>query len=507
MISINSLQLDDLAGKIKVNVKTTLYNKIIKLFVWNSKTFRDVDKAIDLSHLLSGISEIENFYIKAKDLQVEQITGLWFFEFQSNEARDNVTFGIVKNFILYNECLLDKLLKIDIDGCNPTTENRCNECVEDIFYINVLLTTLEEAIKYNYYKEAIRIIENLDDLCDICGTCPDYGTTIYKYEDFYSKPTELSPIPEFPTTPISEPIVSRPPVSKPPISEPIISKPDLHDDTVTIKYKPEEPELIASKEEVTKEVIEPIITPVEAKFEEKGIVTKKKEIIAKDDYVTLEFDGEKEIIAKDDYVTLEFDGEKEIIAKDDYVTLEFDGEKEIIAKDDYVTLEFDGEKEIIAKDDYVTLEFDGEKEIIAKDDYVTLEFDGEKEIIAKDDYVTLEFDGEKEIIAKDDYVTLEFDGEKEIIAKDDYVTLEFDGEKEIIAKDDYVTLEFDGEKEIIAKDDYVTLEFDDEKEIIAKEEVKKEVIAKEEVKKEVIEQTPFPQPVANDDTFNITVKL
>ena len=460
MISINSLQLDDLAGKIKVNVKTTLYNKIIKLFVWNSKTFRDVDKAIDLSHLLSGISEIENFYIKAKDLQVEQITGLWFFEFQSNEARDNVTFGIVKNFILYNECLLDKLLKIDIDGCNPTTENRCNECVEDIFYINVLLTTLEEAIKYNYYKEAIRIIENLDDLCDICGTCPDYGTTIYKYEDFYKKPTELSPIPEFPTTPISEPIVSRPPVSKPPVSKPIISK-------------PEEPELIASKEEVTKEVIEPIITPVEAKFEEKGIVTKKKEIIAKDDYVTLEFGGEKEIIAKDDYVTLEFDGEKEIIAKDDYVTLEFDGEKEIIAKDDYVTLEFDGEKEIIAKDDYVTLEFDGEKEIIAKDDYVTLEFDGEKEIIAKDDYVTLEFDGEKEIIAKDDYVTLEFDGEKEIIAKDDYVTLEFD----------------------------------DEKEIIAKEEVKKEVIAKEEVKKEVIEQTPFPQPVANDDTFNITVKL
>lgn len=187
MVSINTLQIDTFAEKIDVDVSTTSGNTITNVYVWKSEDFKDYSKAIDLSSLLEGTDETESFAIFAQEhLNVEKITGLWFIEFQSDEDivpddcsnNSNTAIGVVANLIPYHECVLNKLLSIEVDDCKPVVEDNCDECSGNIYYINTLLTALNEAIRFGYYEEAIRIIKNLDDLCDVCHTCPDYGDTL-----------------------------------------------------------------------------------------------------------------------------------------------------------------------------------------------------------------------------------------------------------------------------------------------------------------------------------------
>ena len=186
MISINTLKIDVFAEKIIVDVSTTPGTVITKVLVWNSDTFKDYSQAIDLSSLIDGSDETESFSIFAQEhLNVEKITGLWFVEFESDEeiipddciTNTNTALGVTANLIPYHECILNKLLKTDVDECKPVINNECNECAGNVFYINTLLTTVRDAIKFGYYEEAAKIINNLNDLCDVCHTCPDYGNT------------------------------------------------------------------------------------------------------------------------------------------------------------------------------------------------------------------------------------------------------------------------------------------------------------------------------------------
>lgn len=187
MISINLLQIDEFAEKINVDVNTTSGNKITKVYVWSSDTFKDYSKAIDLSSLIDGSDNTESFSIFAQEhLGVEKIVGLWFVEFESDEEiipdncidNSNTGLGVVANLIPYHECVLNKLLAIEVDDCKPVINDGCDECSGNIYYINTLVTTLKDAIQFGYYEEAIRIIKTLDDLCDVCHTCPGYGDTL-----------------------------------------------------------------------------------------------------------------------------------------------------------------------------------------------------------------------------------------------------------------------------------------------------------------------------------------
>jgi len=187
MITINTLQIDELADKITVNVSAPTGNRITRIYAWNSETFKDYSQAIDLSSYIDPSTETQSFSIFAvQNLEVEKITGLWFFEFESDEvvAQDdcnpdsNKRIGVVANLIPYHECILNKLLATEIEDCKPVIQTDCDECSGNIYYINALLTTLQDAILFGYYEEAIRIVKNLDDLCDICNTCPDYGDTL-----------------------------------------------------------------------------------------------------------------------------------------------------------------------------------------------------------------------------------------------------------------------------------------------------------------------------------------
>lgn len=174
MIIIDTLKIDSVAESITIDVKTDVGNLITKVSVWNTDTYKDPTKVIDLSSLLLNTSEKENLTISAQDLNVEKITGIWFIEFESNaplntDGSPDTSLGVVANLIQYYEYVLSGLLKIGSDIASCTNEE-CSSNRENLFYVDALLNTLKDAIRFGYYEESIKMINNLDDLCNICNS-------------------------------------------------------------------------------------------------------------------------------------------------------------------------------------------------------------------------------------------------------------------------------------------------------------------------------------------------
>ena len=164
MITIKNLKINNDSSKINVNVETVKDKKFTKVLLWDFKTFKDYTKAIDLSSLLTvaaSRNNIETFEIVPSNINQTSFLGLFFLEFSDDNKQKKI--GLVSNFIKYYECLLDKTLKIDLKNKN-----------DDTFYLSTLLNTLNSTVKWGFYTEAISIIKTLEELCEICSTCPDY---------------------------------------------------------------------------------------------------------------------------------------------------------------------------------------------------------------------------------------------------------------------------------------------------------------------------------------------
>lgn len=190
MVNINTLQIDTLVKQIDVSISTTEGKIFTKVLAWKAEDFKDYEKALDLSSLLSAVDNVENFSIYPEEnLGVETITGLWFFEFETNEetetdscsVNNNTGVGVVSNLIPYFDSITDKLLSIDINGCDPTFTPDCTECqqgVTNIFYVNSLLTSLKYTTQNGYYEEAIKIQKTLEEILEVCNSCPNYTDTL-----------------------------------------------------------------------------------------------------------------------------------------------------------------------------------------------------------------------------------------------------------------------------------------------------------------------------------------
>lgn len=184
MITINSLKIDQVYENINVDVVTPVGSEIIKMLVFTKDTYKDYSKAIDLSSLLSSTTNTEVLTIPASALGLEKLNGVFFIEFESNEVivptdliDSNVTLGLVSNFIKYHNCLLERVLTLDIIGCEQVKED-CVECNKNLPFISTLLQSLNLSITFGNYEESIKILNMLDDMCDICHTCPEYGDTL-----------------------------------------------------------------------------------------------------------------------------------------------------------------------------------------------------------------------------------------------------------------------------------------------------------------------------------------
>jgi hypothetical protein len=179
MVTIKLLDLNSAATAITVSVETDqIGHTITKALIWDKNTYNDPTTAIDLTSLLDGTNQTEDFIVSNTVLGVDNIKGLYIMEFTSSEETDNIQTGVVANLVPYHECILDKALQTDIKNCSIQKPN-CKES-DNLLFTSTLLDTLYDTILFDLIEESIQIIETLDDLCEVCVNCPDYNVTLAK---------------------------------------------------------------------------------------------------------------------------------------------------------------------------------------------------------------------------------------------------------------------------------------------------------------------------------------
>ncbi len=178
MTIINSLKINKNASSIEVDAQIPVDFTESRLLLWDIDTFKDYEKAIDLSSLIKGTDNNAIFDIPSSEVNLKTFSGLFFLEFSeldtTSQEYGQKVFGLVSNFMNYHECLLNKVLSIDISNCEKI-DSDCDGCGKNIYLLSTLISSLEKSIHLNFYSEAISIIRNIETLCDICPTCPDYG--------------------------------------------------------------------------------------------------------------------------------------------------------------------------------------------------------------------------------------------------------------------------------------------------------------------------------------------
>lgn len=191
MVTINRLELNSDASEIDVTVSNNLTGGFYKAVIWNIMD----NKEFDISHLLSK-SGGEVFKIPAEEMGLQTFTGIFkvkfYFQSQCGQViipgpvgeptqysqplpgdvdcdgvKEEATASVINTFAYY-QCLIDKSLSIPVSDCTSLLEDT------QPYLISILLSSLELAFLNTpmLEKEAVKIMERLEDICNICGTCP-----------------------------------------------------------------------------------------------------------------------------------------------------------------------------------------------------------------------------------------------------------------------------------------------------------------------------------------------
>jgi len=184
MVNINTFKIDDFGTNILVDVSVPVGQLVTTAKIWKSSDYKSNTTYIDVSDLLLNQSEVENFTIPAEKLGLSYISGLYIAEFTSDEViaideccNSNNATGVIANFVQYEECILNKAMSAKIDGCNQLIVSGCESCGDNLLYASMFLSSLHAAVRNGFYNEANTIITQLNEMCEICNTCPTYANT------------------------------------------------------------------------------------------------------------------------------------------------------------------------------------------------------------------------------------------------------------------------------------------------------------------------------------------
>jgi hypothetical protein len=175
-MTIHNLAINSGALTMTVSVEVDAGNTVNKILAWNKDTYKVTEDAIDLTSLLAGTDETEDFTISAADLGVEQISGFWAVEFFSSDSGEESKTGIAINLLPYYECVVNKSLAISVKNCK-VEDSKCGK-IDTLLFANTLLENTHHTVLFGLYEETIQILDTLEDICEICTACPDYGTDL-----------------------------------------------------------------------------------------------------------------------------------------------------------------------------------------------------------------------------------------------------------------------------------------------------------------------------------------
>ena len=179
---IKLLEINPAATSITASVEVDTGNTVVQAVAWNKDTYKVDSEGINITHLLAGVSELEDFSISAAELGVEKITGFYAIEFSSSAsagykvpetAEEFPETGVVVNLLPYYECVTDKALSVTVKNCE-IVKSTCDE-IDTYLFSSTLLDAIHNTLIFALYKESIEILKTLDCMCEVCTACPSYG--------------------------------------------------------------------------------------------------------------------------------------------------------------------------------------------------------------------------------------------------------------------------------------------------------------------------------------------
>ena len=177
MISVKEIRINELSDTIKVIVES---DSILDYVGFANKDGFKEKEFLDLSTLIPApVSGQYSFDIKKEDAGINNFNGLFFLKFENaTTAPNNTKFGFAANLIDYSDCLLSKTLQITTKGCRAPNDD-CQGCKGSASFVATLTEALNTAIMFEYFGEAIRISEALDEACNTCKGCPTNQSNLY----------------------------------------------------------------------------------------------------------------------------------------------------------------------------------------------------------------------------------------------------------------------------------------------------------------------------------------
>lgn len=176
MIILNDLSINNDNNKIFVNVQTSITFNITSVILWTDKTFKDYNQAKDLSFKLQQINNKEVFSIDASEIGLQDFSGIYFLEFQTNAPNEecsncpNPLLGIVYNLTAHYNCITNLLLKLDnCINCNHSFIN--NPDSEKAMTIDLIIKSIDYSLQIGNYNDAILMLPKLDKLCKSIDCC------------------------------------------------------------------------------------------------------------------------------------------------------------------------------------------------------------------------------------------------------------------------------------------------------------------------------------------------
>lgn len=166
MIHIELFEIDYNTNSINVKASTLEGQTIDRAVLYHNSKF-NTKEGIDISSLFSKNTSV-SFNIPITIL--EDIKGIWFISL--TDSIGQTALKVVQNFSQYYECILSKLLTLEVKGCEVISNNDCSDCNDLTLYTSTLLDTLEKSVQYKYYDEAFRLMKQLDELCTDCSSTP-----------------------------------------------------------------------------------------------------------------------------------------------------------------------------------------------------------------------------------------------------------------------------------------------------------------------------------------------
>ena len=156
----NDLSTIDL--KVEVNAGQT----VTELLLWDETSYRDPSKSVDLTSLLSGSTNVEDFAISISDAGVSSFTGMYFAQVTTSDSEASVvaTFNLTQYYTVQAKLIAN----IDLSCLN------CNANFQNALLFDMYLEATKQALILGRYQDAIDNLANLiitvdTSNCDDCN--------------------------------------------------------------------------------------------------------------------------------------------------------------------------------------------------------------------------------------------------------------------------------------------------------------------------------------------------